>query len=320
MAIPFQGQTGFDVATLEPGIRKFFKQGENAELRLKAEQILNFEDSMKSKETLKSFSSFGALGSMANGGLIPEDTFLSGYSTVFTHAKYGKKVGIDRESWDDDLYQIINQQPKLLGESVQYTKELIAHAPYNLAFAAGGILMGDGVTLVSATHPLTRIGGTFSNVLGTPAPPSYGSWASLQRLLQIQKDSAGKPLDYMARPKIWLVHPDYGDIARQAVGSSSGMYVQQTATQNANPNVINPWSGTTTVVESPYLTQNTSHFLLIATGHYGYFFTRTDTQVPGVANKGIWEEPDPEVIMMKATGRFSAGFADWRGVVGSFGV
>lgn len=319
MAIPFQAQTGFDALTLEPGIRKFFKQGENAELRLKVEQILNFEDSVKSKETLRSFSSFGALGSMPNGGLIPGDTFLPGYSTTFTHVKYGKKVGIDAESYADDLYQIVSQQPKLLGESVQYTKELIGHAPYNGAFT-GGITMGDGQVLCSANHPLTKIGGVFSNVLGTPAPPSYGSWASLQRLLQIQKDSAGKPLDYMARPKIWLVHPDYGDIARQAVGSSSGMYVQQSATQNANPNVINPWSGTTTVVESPYLTQNTSHFLIIATGHYGYFFTRNNTQVPGVANKGIWEEPDPEVIMMKATGRFSAGFADWRGVVGSFGV
>jgi hypothetical protein len=316
----YAAQVGFDLQTLEPGIKYFFKQGENGEIRLKGSEILKWEGSQKAKETIRSFSSFASMSQMQHGGVIPSDTLLPGYSTVFTHGKYGKVIGLDKESWDDDLYDVIRRTPELLGDSLRYTKELIAHAPFNLAFAAGGTVLGDGVSLINANHPLTKIGGVFSNVLGTPQPPSYGSYASLHRLLQIQKNSAGMPIDYQSKPKLWIVHPDYGDIARQVVGSSSGMYVQQTATQNANSNVINPWYGNVKVVESPYLTQNTSHFLMIASGHYGYFFTRTEANMPNVNDRSVWEEPNPEVVYAKVTLRASSGFADWRGIVGTFGV
>jgi hypothetical protein len=311
MATSFQ-VLPFGAHLLEPGIKENFELGLDGSRPTYFDQLLRVESSEKAKETLRSYANLGAMSSMAHGGYIPSDTLVNGYPTVFTHVKYGKVIGIDKESWDDDQYDVIRGAPKMLGESARVTKEIIAHAPFNQAFATA---LGDGVVLCSNAHPLPKAGGTDTNLLGTAGDPSYSTFVGMAKLLQLQKDAAGNPVEFRDAQKIWLVHPNYWDVAVQAVGDVALGLASSPATANANSGIKNPWAGNIRVIASPWLTDLNASFLIAAGKHRGYFFVRKDATSPKV-----WDEPNPEVVYAAVTGRFSAGFADWRGLVGTPGA
>jgi Mu-like prophage major head subunit gpT len=305
-------QIGFSQATLEPGVRYFFEQGRKGEDSSIFNTILNVEGSTKWRETLRNYSGLGAMAAVGHGDMIPTDTVLDGFLSQFTHTKYGKIVGIDRESIDDDQYGIVKNMGTLLADSVRYTKEFVAHRPYNEAFAVN---LSDGVPLISASHPLTKAGGVASNILGTAADPSYAGWAALNTALITQPSGARVPKFFLDAEKIWFVHTDFYDVAVQAVESSSTPIIAGTGTTNANSGLKNPWSGKTTIVASPYLTDTDAHFLIAKGRHEGYMFVRRDANAPESKM-----EYNPEVMFSKVVLRLSSGFADWRGVVGSQGA
>lgn len=308
-------QVGFSSAVLEPGIRKYFQQGMTGDEKTIFDKYLNVETSEKRDAKYRSFPTLGAMASMSNGGDIPADTLVDGYATTISPTKYGKVVGIDKESWDDDLYDVIKKLPTILGRSVRVTKEIVAAGLFNAAFSTA---LSDGVALISALHPLAKAGGTTSNVLGTPADPSYSTWAGLNALLITQKDGAGQPMFYLDKPKIWMVHPDFYDVAVQAVNSGTAITVAGAA--NTNSGIINPWSsgsaGSTTVLANPYLTDLDASFLFVAPGsHEARLVIRKDAGAPKV-----WDENNPEVVYAAATMRLGVGAADWRGFVGTAGA
>jgi hypothetical protein len=311
MATSFQ-VLPFGAHLLEPGIKENFVLGLDGSRPTYYDQITRVEQSEKAKETLRSYANLGAMASMNHGGYIPSDTLVNGYVTTLTHVKYGKVIGIDKESWDDDQYDVIRGAPRMLGESARVTKEIIAHAPYNQAFATA---LSDGKVLCAADHPLPKGGGTDRNLLATAGDPSYSTFVGLAKLLQLQKDAAGNPIEFRDAPKIWLVHPDYWDVAVQAVGDVALGLASSPATANANSGIKNPWAGNIRVVASPWLTDANSSFLIAQGKHRVYFLIRKDTTSPKV-----WDENNPEVTYAAITGRFTSGAADYRGVVGTPGA
>lgn len=90
-----------------------------------------------------------------------------------------------------------------LAQSLVETQETLAANIMNRAFS-GSYVQGDGVALNSASHPI--VGGTFSNLLGTPAALSQTSLE--QQLIQIRKavDNTGKKIRLEAKKLV--VSPD----------------------------------------------------------------------------------------------------------------
>jgi phage major head subunit gpT-like protein len=306
-------QTNWNQNLLEPGIRYYFMLGRKAAMgEAIYTRLLNTENSEKAKETMRSYANLGPMVGMSHGGTIPADTMLDGFPMIFQHVKYGKIIGIDAESIADDQYGIVKKMAGLLPRSVQVTKEILGHTPYNNAFTTN---LSDGVPLIANNHPLIKAGGTASNILPTAFDPSYSCFSALATMLQTQRDAAGQPLMYADQQKIWLVHPDFYAPAIQAVDSTSTAIVEGSGTANANSALVNPWKGKTTVISSPYLTDNDASFMIVVGGHEGYFFTRSESGTPET-----WMERNPEVQYSKVTGRYSMGFADWRGIAGSAGA
>jgi hypothetical protein len=310
MATPFQ--VGFSAELLEPGIKDYYQQGLEGDRKTYYDQILRVESSQKAKETLRSYANLGAMTSFHAGGYIPSDTVVDGYASVFTHAMYGKVVGIDRNTYDDQQYRVLQDIPQMLGTSVKVTKEILGAAPFNQAFAT---TIADGKVLCASDHPLTKSGGTASNVLATPGDPSYSTFVGLAKLLQVQQDAAGNYIEFRDAQKIWLVHPDFWDVAVQAVGDVALGLASSPSTANANAGIKNPWSGGVTIIANPWLTDADASFLIASGKHRGYFFVRREANAPKV-----WDENNPEVVYASAVARYSTGFADWRGVVGTPGA
>lgn len=308
----FNGQVEFDVETLEPGLIEMYEQGRSGQRQNFYSRIIRVEGSKKAAEHIKNYATLGPLTQMSHGGNLPQDTFVTGYKTNFVHRKYGKIIGIDIESWEDDQYDVVRKAPKMLGRSVELTKEQIAHAPFNLAFPTTGLTLADGVTLINANHPLTKAGGVFSNVLATPRDPGYLAYLDLLELLHTQPDAANQPLVYADMPKVWLVHPTFAQEAWQAVQSTTAMSVSGSA--NANSAIINPGKnyGPVTVLPDPFVADTNSSIMMVSPDNLeAVMFIRKETGLR------VYERENPEVIFAQTTLRLSAGFHDWRGTAGT---
>jgi hypothetical protein len=315
----FNGQIEFDVETLEPGLVEMYEQGRGGQRQSYYQRIIRVEGSKKAAEHIKNYATLGPLTQMTHGGNVPSDTFVTGYKTNFVHKKYGKIIGIDIESWEDDQYDVVRKAPKMLGRSVELTKEQVAHAPFNLAFTGTGLALSDGVTLVSASHPLTKVGGVTSNVLGTARDPGYLAYLELLEMLHTQLDAAGQPLIFADLPKIWLVNPAFAQEAWQAVQSTTAMVVASlgTNTLNSNSAIPNPGKnyGPVTVIADPFFTDTNASLMFVTPDNLeAVMYIRKETGLR------VYEKENPEVIFAQTTLRTSAGFHDWRGVAGTPGT
>lgn len=153
---------------LYPGIRKWYVQGRN-DHPVEYTMLFDTEKSRRAYEELMSSSWFGTASVIPEGGAISFDTAQQGFITRATHITYGLGFMITRNMVDDDQYDIVaKKRATSLARSMRHTKELVGANIYNRAVNAS-YTGGDGVSLLSASHPYIS-GGTYSNLLsGTPA-------------------------------------------------------------------------------------------------------------------------------------------------------
>lgn len=130
------------------------------------------------------------------GGILFQQRY---YYQVFGLAYALTKVLVE----DGDHIRIGRIFAEHLAQSLVETQETLAANILNRAFNAA-FPQGDGVTLSNAAHPI--VGGTFSNLLSTPAALSQTSLE--QMLIQIRKsvDNNGKKV--RLNPKKLVISPD----------------------------------------------------------------------------------------------------------------
>ena len=126
------------------------------------------------------------------------------YTKRYTYKVFGLAFALTKVLMEDgDHIAIGSTFSKHLAQSMIETKETRCANILNRAFNSS-FVGGDGVSLSNASHPI--IGGTFSNLLATPAALSQTSLE--QVLIQIRKavDNNGKKIRLM--PKKLVVSPD----------------------------------------------------------------------------------------------------------------
>lgn len=149
-------------------------------------------------------SGFGPAPEMPEGSPVVYDAGQTFYIQRYYFKVFGLAFALTKVLVEDgDHIRIGKIYSQHLAQSVLETKETncanVLNRSFNAAFPGG-----DQVSLVNPTHPI--IGGTFSNILATPAALSQSSVE--QMLIQIRKavDDRGKPIKLKA--KKLLVSPD----------------------------------------------------------------------------------------------------------------
>ena len=183
------------------------------------------------------------------------------------------------------------------------TKEIVHANILNRAFS-GSYVGGDGVSLVSASHP--TVNGTQSNLL-TAADLSETALEDAITAIATAKNSAGLPI--ALRTMRLIVGP--GQIFNATRILESELRV---GSANNDVNAIKTLGLVPEIVINHYLDDADAWFLQtnVPDGLISYQRRALDIEKD--------EDFDTENRKHKATERYSAGWGDWRGIFGNQGV
>ena len=126
------------------------------------------ENSEKSFEEEVLFTMFGEAPVKAEGAAVQYDSAQESYASRYTHETIALAFAVTEEAMEDNLYDTFAKvRAKGLARAMGSTKQVKAANTFNNAFS-GSYLGGDGVALISDSHP-TVGDGNQSNKIGTAA-------------------------------------------------------------------------------------------------------------------------------------------------------
>lgn len=291
---------------LEPGLRKIFFETYD-ELAQQFSKIYNMNTSSKAAETDWGMGAFGDWEKRASQlDEVKYKTLSPGLERRYTHEAFTQGFMVTREMYDDEQYRQLEKLPKAMARSGRAKVEKDAMSPLLKGFATNGY---DGVPLFSAAHPLLD-----STKLGVNLATGPLTDENLKNALQMIRqtvDEAGNLIQLKASRLI--IPPALEDTAIRILGSDriSGTELNDTNKFLKNHGIE--------VVVLDYLGaaaggSDTHWFLQDASRHELNFFWRVKPEFK-------WEETfDNFVQKYRGYMRYSYGYSDWRGLVGSTGV
>lgn len=251
-------------------------------------------------------SGFGLAVQKPEGAPISYDSERQGYTQRYQHTTYALGFIITREMMEDDQYDVVgNRKSVSLARSMRITKEIVAASIYNRAFNST-YTGGDGVSLINAAHPLIA-GGTFSNQIATASDLSEA--ALEQAVIDISGFVDDRGIIIKALPKS-LVIPYTLQFEAQRILKSVG----RVGTDNNDVNALNSMGMFKEVVMSHYFTDLDAWFIRTNVEHGMKYFERRADEFD------MDNDFDTENAKYKASGRYSFGWSDPRGIYGSVGA
>lgn len=296
--------TGLFGKALWPGINKWYGKAYD-EFPVEYSNIFDKRTSRKNFEEDVSVSSFGLALQKGEGQPVSYDTEQQGFVDRYAHVVYALGFIITKELVDDDLYDVVGERKAQgLAYSMRQTKENIGANIVNRAFNAS-YTYGDGVSLISASHPNVA-GGTWSNQIAVASDISEA--ALEQAVIDIQKYTNDRGLRINVMPKKLLVPVDLDFEANKIMDTQ-----YEVGTNNNTVNLVRSrFPGG--IVKNHYLTDTDAWFILtnIPTG-MTYFERNPDTFSQD-------DDFDTDNAKFKARGRYSFGCSDKRSIYGSAGA
>ena len=289
---------------LAPGLRKIFFET-YAEVPEQFSKIYKVNTSKRAKETDYGLGAFGDW-TERNSGLdtVAYDTLSPGLEREYVHRAFTKGFMIERELYDDEQYRQINKFPAAMARAGRAFVEKEAASTLHNAFTVNGY---DNKPLIADDHPLVDSTGTGSNLVSGALNDT-----NLKLALQCMRetvDEAGNLINSSAKKLI--VPPALEYEAKELINST------QKAGTTAND--VNTIKGALEVVVYDYIGDaaggsDTAWFLIDPSLCELNFFWRIKPEFK-------WDE-DFDTFVAKYRGymRFSYGYSDWRGIVGSTGV
>ena len=293
---------------------KDLEEGLNAHFGLEyrehpAEYTGVFDTSTSSKafEEDVLMSGFGPAPIKGEGEAFSEDEARQGWTARYNHTTVGMKFAITQEAVEDNLYhQLGARYARALARSMRETKEVIAANILNRAFS-GSYLGGDGKALLATDHPLL-FGGTLSNKLATAADLSESSLEDLAIMIRTLVDDRSLP---MAAKATRLIIPPQ-------LMFEAARLVRSTYRPATGDNDINAIRSLGILGEDPHvvtrLTDTDAFFIKTDVMDGLKHFQRVNLQ------RGQEDDFNTGNAMYKARERYSFGWSDPRGLVGSEGA
>jgi|TARA_B110000285_G_scaffold37877_1_gene41053 hypothetical protein len=290
---------------LEPGLNTLFGLEYD---KYPEEYLAVFESNTSSKafEEDVLLTGFGSAPTKTEGAAISYDDAGQQWTARYQHETIALAFAVTEEAEEDGQYgSIASRYTKALARSMASTKEIKAANVLNFAQTAG-YLGGDGVTLLSASHPTQN--GNQSNVLGTAADLSETSLESVLINIADMKDDRG--LRIAAVGTTLVIPTAYTFTAERLLESQL-----RTGTADNDINAIKAGG---------YL-PNGAHVMRRLTDADAWF---VKTDVPdglkmfqrSPMKKGMEGDFETGNVRYKVRERYSFGHTDWRGVFGSEGA
>ncbi len=270
--------------------------------------IFEIKTSRKKTETDQGVASIAMLAAKNEGVAITYDDFVEAYETSYTHTTYAKGIRITEELMEDELYGIMGNRTKALGNSARYRLEYDHASLFNNAGVTTIFTGGDGMPLLgistaspSTAHPLAASpGSSVSNLAASDL-----SLSALETACTFfRKMVDDRNMLVAIEPAILLVPPELAYDAWEITNSDGKPYTAD--------NEKNYFRGRLDVKVWDFLTDTNAWFIL-ANKRYGapISFKRKEVSMD---RDGDFDTGD---LKMKARTRYSFGFSDWRWVYGS---
>jgi hypothetical protein len=297
--------TGNHPKALWPGIKQWWGR-QYDEHAVEYTDLFDDDTSDKSYEEDVQVTGFGLAPVKPQGTAVQYDSETQGYVSRYTHVAYALGYIVTWEELRDNLYEVVSKRrAQALAFSMRQTKENVGANVYNRAFN-NAYLGGDGVELVSNAHP--TLSGNQSNILAVAADLSELSLETA--IIQVMGMTNDRGLKISLMPRSLHVHRNEWFNANRILKSAL-----QNDTAN---NAVNVLKATNALPDG------------IKMNHY---FTDPDawflrTNVPrGLVHYDrdpVTFEQDNDFDTKNAKAlcyeRYSMGWTDWRGVVGSPGA
>lgn len=295
---------------LYPGLRKIFFETYD-EIPEQFPKIFNVETSTSATETDYGMGAFGDWTERADElSPVAYAKIKEGGEVVYRHKAFTKGFMISRELNDDEKYGQMKKMAKALARAgrAKVEKDAITVLTKGFKSDAGAFKGRDGKELFHDAHTLVDSTKTCSNLMTGPLNET-----NLKKAIQMmasQLDEAGNLIQMKATKLI--VPPALEDTALRLLHSSQ---LPGTELNDTNEYLKNRLQ----VVVMDYLGataggSDTAWFLQDGTRHELNFFWRVK---PEFKNE---EDFDTFVAKYRGYMRYSYGFSDWRGMVGSKGL
>jgi phage major head subunit gpT-like protein len=294
---------------LEPKLRKIFYETYD-EVPEQYSNVFKTNTSKKAQETdyglgaFKPWSKFGTNFTLGVQNPMPSvhyQTIPAGLERIYTHEEFADGFMVERKFADDEQYRIIEKMPADLARAGRYKVESDAATIFNYGFDGVNHKGYDAKALFAADHPRLD-GGTGSNLIAGAL--SDGSLKDATTLMRKTTDEAGKLIQL--KPDTLIVPPELEFLAMELVKSA-----QKPGT---DLNDVNSLMGKFKIFVWDFLTDSDAWFIMDSKRNEMNFFWRVKPEFK--------REEDFDTLVAKYRGymRYSYGYSDWRGIVGSPGV
>ena len=315
---------------LEPGLRKIFFETYQ-EKPEQFSQVFKVQASDKAIETDFRMGGFGLFQPKDSLGAVKYQEPTSTTALQYIHEEFASGYIVERKLIDDEQYNTINKMSAALARAARATVETKAASVMNTAIQGGtGVntpVNGfDGKPLIAFDH-VRLDGGLMSNLLGkdTAGNLAYGAGgingALSDRNLKAAMIQARAQVDdrgilIQCQPTVLIVPPTLEYTARTLVGGTnlsvlgtgqlSGGTTDATTAKNTLPSLR--------IIVMDYLTSTSAWFVIDPNIVDLNFFWRKKLEFKNM------EDFDTMQAKYRAYMRFSAGYSDYRGIVGSLGT
>jgi hypothetical protein len=288
---------------LWPGIKAWFGKTYN-QYPSEYSKVFEKDTSDKSYEKIVETTGFGLAPVKSEGGAVAYDTDGQGVVTTLQHVVYALGYIVTREELDDDQYkQVSETRSKALAFSMNQTCEIV-HANILNRQQNSSYVGGDGVALVSASHP-TRAGNQ-SNLL-TAADLSEAALEDAAKT--VRKVTNARGLRIAVRPKRLIITTDDEFNAQRILKSEL-----RVGTANNDINAMKALGTFDEVMPLTFLTNNAQWFVQTDVPEGLMTLWRNEVELTKD------QDFDTENAKAKARMRFVAGWGDYRCIFGNQGV
>lgn len=287
---------------LEPGFNQIYNDAYKEAQRVFT-TVLKIQNSTKQDERDSAVTGFGLLTQKTENAPIDYEDPIQMYDVTYTHLTYAKGFKISKEMFDDDQYNVMNTKPDALGRAARRTEETAGANVLNRAFNTS-YQGGDGKPLCSTIHPRSDGGSSQSNASSTGVTLTELNYETLKIQMRKQLDDKGMKIDVKAQKIIIPVELEKAARIIFNSGLRSG----------TADNDMNPYQNEVQIIPWLYMDRNTTHWFLVDSDQNKLkWFWREK------ANFKQDELFETDAALFKVRERFSDGFSDWRGIVGSQG-
>ena len=294
------------VKELEPGLNALF----GLEYDRYENQTAEIFDSESSD---RAFEEEVMLGGFANASVKPEgqgvtyDDAQETYTARYTNETIALAFALTEEAVEDNLYdKISTRYTKALARSMANTKQVKGSNVLNNSTTGGSTAGGDGVALLSASHP--TLSGTQTNLLTTAADLNETSLEAALIQISQMKDERGLKIALRGMKMILPVNLQF--VAERLLNSAG-----RVGTADNDINAIKSMGMVPQgYVINNFLTDTDAWYIKTDAPNGLKHFNRAPIRT---AMEGDFDTGN---VRYKARERYSFGWSDWRGIFGTPGA